>query len=170
MLTKQEREEITERLKGINFFTDNEIYKAITGKCVSVTTTYNEDIKRMIKAILGLCDTSNMVELPLDKYGEVIHVGDTVYNEAGDMLEVKSVEYSYCERVYINAFYVGTKIDGTFFTNELTHKATTIEENVKEFNEAVKTTAQFFERSMNQCVEAMKKLAEVFNRLGDSDD
>lgn len=29
--------------------------------------------------ILGLCDTSNMIELPLDKDGEVIRGGDTVY-------------------------------------------------------------------------------------------
>lgn len=80
MLTKEEREAIAERLKGINFLTDNEIYKAITGKRVSVITTYNEDIKRMIKAVLDLCDTSNMIELPLDKDGEVIRPGDTVYD------------------------------------------------------------------------------------------
>lgn len=80
MLTKEERAAIAERLKGINFLTDKALYKAVTGKCVPVTTTYNEDIKTMIKAVLDLCDTSNMIELPLDKDGEVIRPGDTVYD------------------------------------------------------------------------------------------
>ncbi len=119
MLTKKEREEITERLKGINFLTDNEIYKAITGKCVSVTTTYNEDIKRMIKAILGLCDTSNMIELPRDRDGEVIHIGDVVYDDFGMEWEVSEFRFPF------DGAYIYARTDGNYSTyrpKELTHK------------------------------------------------
>lgn len=79
MLTKQEREAITERLKDINDFCDRTLYTAITGKSVPRTTRYNEDVETMIQVILDLCDTSNMIDPPLDKDGKVIHVGDIVY-------------------------------------------------------------------------------------------
>lgn len=54
--------------------------------------------------------------------------------------------------------------------DELTHKAATIEDNVEAFNAAVKTTDQLVEQSMNECVEALSKLAEELKSLGDSDD
>jgi len=79
MLTKEERAAIAERLKDINDFCDRTLYTAITGKSVPRTTRYNEDVETMIQVILDLCDTSNMIDLPLDKDGKVIHVGDIVY-------------------------------------------------------------------------------------------
>lgn len=171
MLTKEDRAAIAKRLnscKGNGFC---KFYEAITNREAPEFTTYIDDIKVMLPVILDLCDTSNMVELPLDKDGEVIRVGDTVYNEAGNTLEVKSIEYSYCDRVYIRAYHVNTLDEELFFSNELTHKATTTTtENIEAFNEAVKVTAQYVEASMNECVEAMKKLAEVFNRVGGNDD
>lgn len=169
ILTKQEREIIAGRLRDHKCLNYVEFYEAITGKEIPGYTSRVEDIAVMSRAILDLCDTSNMIELPRGKDGEVIHVGDTVYNEAGDILEVIGIEYSYCDRVYINAYYVGTENKNLFFPNELTHKNTaTIAETTEAFNEAVKVTAQYVEKSMNACVEAMKKLAEVFNRLGDN--
>ena len=66
------------------------------------------------------------------------------------------------------------RTDGNYFTyrpGELTHKATpTVTENIEAFNEVVNANIQCIVTSMDKCVEAMKKLAEVFNRLGDSDD
>lgn len=172
MLTKKERAAIAERAASFNgdslHYTD--IYRCLFGEDVTSDTTIKEDDKNILDRLIDLCDTSNMLELPLDKNGEVIHVGDMVYNEAGDRLEVLGIEYSYCDRVYVNAFYVGTQDKDVFFPNELTHKATTIEENIEEFNKAIKVTAQYVEASMNKCVEAMKKLAEVFSSLGDNDD
>lgn len=170
MLTKEERAAIAERAKKFDFSDSDVVYEVLVGSEVPDDTTFLTDIKAVRACIIDLCDTSNMLELPLDKDGEVIHVGDMVYNEAGDCLEVLGIEYSYCDRVYVNAFYVGTQDKDVFFPNELTHKATTIEENIEEFNKAVKVTVQYVEASMNKCVEAMKKLAEVFNSLGDNDD
>ena len=171
MLTRQERETIAERLRNAGRLNEATFYKVITGRYMPAATSYEEDLATISNIILDLCDTINMIELPRDKDGEVIHVGDTVYNEAGDWLEVLGIEYSYCDRVYVNACYVGRQDKDVFFPTELTHKATTtITENIEAFNEAVKVTAQYIEASMNECVEAMKKLAEVFNRVGDSDD
>ena len=171
MLTKQERTAIAERLRKCDYTKIWNLYKAVTGEEEPDTTTYDDDVETICRKIIDLCDTSNMVELPLDRDGEVICVGDTVYNEAGNTLEVKSIEYSYCDRVYIRAYHVNTLDEELFFSNELTHKATTtITENIEAFNEAVKVTAQYVEASMNKFVEAMKKLAEVFNRVGGNDD
>lgn len=175
MLTKQEREEIAERFRNydkaeyVTLYSG--MYDGLLGEHVPKETTVKKDRMELASRILKLCDTSNMLELPVDKDGEVIRIGDTVYNEAGDRLKVLGIEYSYCDRVYVNAYYVGRQDKDVFFPNELTHKVTTtITENIEAFNEAVKVTAQYVEASMNECVEAMKKLAEVFNRVVDSDD
>ena len=171
MLTKEERAEIAERMRNCNEADYYDFYEAVTGEETAKCIPLDKDVDNIANVILDLCDTSNMVELPLDRDGEVIRVGDTVYNEAGNTLEVKSIEYSYCDRVYIRAYHVNTLDEELFFSNELTHKATTTTtENIEAFNEAVKVTAQYVEASMNECVEAMKKLAEVFNRVGGNDD
>ena len=170
MLTKKECAAITERATE-SLKKGGSLYEILFGHTAPDNTTTECDNITIINRIIDLCDASNMVELPRDKDGEVIRVGDTLYNEAGDRLEVLGIEHSYCDRVYVNACYVGRQDKDVFFPNELTHKATTtIPENIEAFNEAVKVTAQYVEASMNECVEAMKKLAEVFNRVGDNDD
>ncbi len=167
MLTKEERAAIANRLKDIDDFCDRTLYTAITGKSVPRTTRYSEDIETMIQVILDLCDTSNMLELPRDKDGEIIHIHDVVYDNTGMEWEVSEFRFPFDGA----CIYARTDNDySTFRPNELTHKVTTIEENIEEFNKAVKATAQYVEASMNKCVEAMKKLAEVFNSLGDNDD
>lgn len=79
MLTKEERAAIAYRIRDIDVFNDRTFYMAITGKCMPKETSYRENLATISRVILDLCDTSNMVELPLDKDGEVICPGDTVY-------------------------------------------------------------------------------------------
>lgn len=83
MLTKQEREEIAERLvsydSGSMYFSD--IYKYLFGKDVPTDTLSEDDHKAVTARLIDLCNTSNMIELPLDKDGEVINVGDVVFNK-----------------------------------------------------------------------------------------
>ena len=43
-------------------------------------TDYAEEYKAMTDKLYYLCDMSDMLELPLDKDGEVIRPGDTVYD------------------------------------------------------------------------------------------
>ena len=81
MLTKEERSAITERIKSVGYVDEKTFYESIVGKCVPSTTSYTEDLKTIFRVVLDLCDTSNMLELPVDKDSEVIHIGDTVYDE-----------------------------------------------------------------------------------------
>lgn len=83
MLTKEEREEIAERFRNydkaeyITLYSG--MYDGLLGEHVPKKTTVKKDRMELASRILELCDTSNMLELPLDKDGEVIRVGDTVY-------------------------------------------------------------------------------------------
>ena len=88
MLTKEERAKIVERIKSVDYVDEKTLYESIVGKCVPSTTSYTEDLKTIFRVVLDLCDTSNMVELPVDKDGEVIQVGDTVYIGDGIKYEV----------------------------------------------------------------------------------
>ena len=108
-----------------------------------------------------------MAELPLDKDGEVIHIHDVVYDSTGMEWEVREFRFPFDGA----CIYARTDNDySTFRPDELIHKATTIEENIEEFNKSVKVIAQYIEVSMNTCVEALKKLSEKLSSLGDSDD
>ena len=166
MLTKEERAAIAERANECVAVCGS-LYEVLLGHRSACNTTYEEDMKKLLARIIDLCDTSNMIGLPLDKDGEVIRIHDVVYDNTGMEWEVREFRFPFDGA----CIYARTDNDySTFRPDELTHKATTIEENIEEFNKAVKVTAQFVEASMNECVEAMKKLAEVFNRVGDSDD
>lgn len=164
MLTRQERQEIAERAKACK--KEEELnWDQYSYVLLGVSRWRNDE--ELLDRIVDLCDTSNMIELPRDKDGEVIRIHDVVYDNTGMEWEVREFRFPFdgaCIYARIDDDY------STFRPDELTHKVTTIEENIEEFNKAVKVIAQYVEASMNKCVEAMKKLAEVFNRLGDSDD
>mgnify|MGYP000891840054 CR=1 FL=1 len=90
MLTKEECEEIVKRavaFKGSSL-SYSDIYRCLFGKDVPSDTTIKEDDKNILDRLIDLCDTSNMIELPLDKDGEVIRVGDTIYIGDGIKYEV----------------------------------------------------------------------------------
>ena len=82
MLTKQERAAIAER--AVSYNVDNlrytDIYACLFGKYPTGSFSVDQLDKAMIDRIIDLCDTSNMLELPVDKDGEVIRPGDTVYD------------------------------------------------------------------------------------------
>ena len=168
MLTKEERAAIAERLGKLKYIDSDGLYKSIVGKDMPQDTPASEDDRVILDRLIDLCDTSNMVELPRDKDGKVIHIGDVVYDDFGMEREVSEFRFPF-DGACIYARTGGNY--STFRPDELVHKATTTTtENIEAFNEAVKVTAQYVEASMNECVEAMKKLAEVFNRVVDSDD
>lgn len=88
MLTKEEREEIAERLCECDNAFISRIYECLYGRTVPKDTSLREDDKAIVDRLVDLCDTSNMVELPLDKDGEVIHIGDTLYDDEGTKIKV----------------------------------------------------------------------------------
>lgn len=83
MLTKEERAAIAARAKSLKGCTlyYKEIYKRLFDKYPQDNVTSEEEDKEILIRIIDLCDTANMVELPLDKDGEVINVGDVVFNK-----------------------------------------------------------------------------------------
>lgn len=121
MLTKEERKEIAERLSSVTELGDRTFYEAITGKQRPDTTSYKEDLKAMLNVVINLCDTSNMIELPLDKNGEIIRIHDVVYDNTGMEREVSEFRFPF----YGACIYARTDDDrSTFRPDELAHKKT----------------------------------------------
>ena len=120
MLTKEERNAIAERISEEFDFTENdEVYEALIGEEIPDNTTWDTDCKVVRDRLIELCDTSNMVELPLDKDGQVIHIGDTVFDDYGSKWVVNGISFK-SNGVLIDVFLDGecTK----FLPYELTHK------------------------------------------------
>lgn len=121
MLTKQERKAIAKRIKSIGYVDEKTFYESIVGKCVPSTTSYSEDLKTIFRVVLDLCDTSNMIELPVDKDGEVIHTGDVVYTSDGEEHKMAG----YIMRKNTTEIILSVNSEGTYITtsaNKLTHK------------------------------------------------
>ena len=118
MLTKKERAAIAERANECVAVCGS-LYEVLLGHRSDGNTTYEEDMKKLLARILELCDTSNMLELPVDKDGEVIHIGDTVYDD--DNLKYEVIGYMSTDKNII------LKVDGKTanilaYAETLTHK------------------------------------------------
>ena len=118
MLTKEERSAIAERANECVAVCGS-LYEVLLGHRSADNTTYEEDMKKLLARILDLCDTSNMLELPVDKDGEVIRIGDTVYDD--DNLKYEVVGYMSTDQNII------LKVDGKTtnilaYAETLTHK------------------------------------------------
>ena len=166
MLTKEERKAIAERLKSTEYITSSTLFKALTGKEKLSETSHVKSLCIICSVILGLCDTSNMIELPLDKDGEVIQVGDTVYicdgikyEVAGYMMRGNGTEVI----LAAGAEPVYTKEPA----NNITHKKpVTIASLVKELTDIVAAdydTPMVVKRKLSN-------IANQLEKLGDSDD
>lgn len=91
MLTKQARAEIAKRAKKFSLLDIESVYKIFFGKKPPMSTTYQEDSEAVIPLLVDLCDTSDMLELPIDKNSVPIHIGDTVWCN-GEKETVKAIE------------------------------------------------------------------------------
>lgn len=120
MLSKEERNAIAERIgKEFDYIENDEVYEALIGEEIPDNTTLETDCKVVRNHLIELCDTSNMIELPLDKDGEVIHIGDTVFDDYGSEWVVNGIKFN-SNGVLIDVFLDGecTKV----LPHELTHK------------------------------------------------
>ena len=90
MLTKEERAAIAERANRAKYNMDS-IFEILHGYSSPEYMSLKDDFIAMVARVLELCDTSNMLELPVDKDGEVICPGDTVYVD--DDVKYKVVGY-----------------------------------------------------------------------------
>lgn len=166
MLTKEERATIAERIKSIDYVDEKIFYESIVGKCVPSTTSYSEDLKTMFNVVINLCDTSNIIELPSDKDGEVIRVGDTVYVDD----DVKYKVVGYMMRGNGTEVILAAGAEPVYTkepANNLTHKKpVTIASLVKELTNIVAAdygTPMVVKHKISE-------IADQLEKLGDSDD
>lgn len=166
MLTKEERAEIAARLISYDggILTWTNLYECLLDAPITGDVSLEEDSKYVLDCLIDLCDTSNMMELPLDKDGEVIHIGDTVYDCECTKYEVAG--HSSSSNVLLSA---GREL--ICFkkpANELTHKEPV----------TVKLLAQRIKRVLGDEATSigvvphieLRRIAKQLESLGDSDD
>ena len=121
MLTKQERTAIAERAKEC-IEVDGSLYEVLFGYPSYRNRPYEEGFKEILTRIIDLCDTSNMLELPVDKDGEYIRVGDVVYGEDNLRHEVSQIVFEddikWLVLVSDGGLCVGTYSNPTEFTHK----------------------------------------------------
>lgn len=165
MLTKEERAAIAERLKNTAYIDNETIFKALTGKELLSSTSFEQSTCMIASIIVDLCDTSNMIELPLDKDGEVIKVGDTVYDKDGEKGKVGGYYYNNgtCKIIIPygqNGCYINVH------PNEITHKKPVTIASINEQLRHVLDKGHMSSWSMAKLFD----IADQLEKLGDSDD
>ncbi|WP_314008812.1 hypothetical protein [Lancefieldella parvula] len=121
MLTKEERTAIADRLRGTFYITNSTLFKALTGEEELIENDQVRELCVIARVIFELCDTSNMLELPVDKDGEVIRIGDTVYDSDGDEYKVTGYKTLF---EYTNIFLSNGSepVYATVLAHYVTHK------------------------------------------------
>ena len=163
MLTKEERKAIAERANE-RTYTVEDMYEVLFGREIPDHTSWGEDCKATKARLIDLCDTSNMVELPLDKDGEVIHIGDTVYVGDGEFT-VNSFIFN-DNGVTVRALHTKLSALSFYKSNELTHKKPV----------TIASLASDIKRIANQgqvdrkVYDELFRIAWALEKLGDSDD
>ena len=162
MLTRQERQEIVDRAK--EYKKEEELnWDQFSYVLLGIQSWRNDD--ELLDRLIELCDTSNMIELPLDKYGEVIRVGDTVYDKDGEEGKVGGYYYNNgtC-KIIIPYGENGWNIN--FYPSEITHKKPV---TIASINEQIKHLLD----KGHMSAWSMAKLfdiSEQLEKLGGSDD
>lgn len=162
MLTKEERAAIAARFSFYDGrhirFTD--IYECLFDAPMTGDTSIEENDKAIVDRLIELCDTSNMVELPRDKDGEVIRIGDVVYDEFNDKAVVKSIKYERDENVRVFALNSLTDLVVTYSPNCLTHRYISKAEQL----------AESITSAIDEFQDKLRELLAYVESLGDSDD
>lgn len=165
MLTKEERAAIAERLRSTYYITNSTLFKALTGEEELIENDQVKELCVIGRVIFDLCDTSNMVELPVDKDGKVICPGDTVYVDddmkykvAGYMMRGNSIEVI----LAAGAEPVYTKEPA----NNITHKRPVTIASIRGQLKRVLDKGEMTSWSMAKLFDIVDQL----EKLGDSDD
>lgn len=164
MLTKEERAAIAERANRAKYSMDS-IFEILHGYSSPEYMSLKDDFIAMVTRVLDLCDTSNMLELPVDKDGEVIRIGDTVYDKDGE--EYKVTGYKTLFKDTNIALSNGSEVAYTEkYPHKLTHKRpVTIESLVARIKRVMNddsTTVWAYDE--------LNDIADQLESLGDSDD
>lgn len=167
MLTKEEREKIAERVLSFNeeYLCYADIYEFLFGERPRYSALSEEYNKAIKSRILDLCDTSNMTELPMDKDGEVIRAGDTVYDKDGEEYKVTGYRILF-DDADIFLSNGSEPAYTTVYTHYVTHKKpVTIKsllERIKRVMDDDSTTVWAYDE--------LDDIADQLERLGDNDE
>lgn len=166
MLTKQERAAIAARLRDITVFDHYGFYEAVTGELTSVGRTHVENERVISNVILDLCDTSNMVELPLDKDGVPFKIGDTVYDPNNKQYKVNGYVFvDGCWKIIVS--FISASNFASIYANDLTHKKpVTIASLVGEIRRTLSQSTV----SNKETISKLWEITDQIEMLGDSDD
>ena len=161
MLTRQERQGIADRAKAYKKGGEELSWDQFSYVLLGTQSWRNDD--ELLDRIVELCDTSNMIGLPLDKDGEVIRIHDVVYDNTGMEREVSEFRFPF----YGACIYARTDDDrSTFRPDELAHKK---QVTIKSLVEELRSTLCAAYISGREC-EKILHIADQLERLGDSDD
>lgn len=166
MLTKEERAAIAERLKSTEYITSSTLFKALTGEEKLSETSHVKSLCIICSVILGLCDTSNMIELPLDKDGIPFKRGDTVYESDGTEHIVDGYAFSRANAKIVSVVDLINNTRILFETDELTHKKPVTIESLVERFEHVLAKGQMSYWAVGEICDIVDQLES----LGGSDD
>ena len=164
MLTKEERSAIAERIKSVGYVDEKTFYESIVGKCVPSTTSYTEDLKTIFRVVLDLCDTSNMIELPLDKDGIPFKRGDTVYESDDTEHIVDGYAFSRANAKIVSVVDLINNTRILFEADEITHKKpVTIASLAKELADIVASdygTPMIVKHKISEIADQLEKLGD----------
>lgn len=165
MLTKEERKAIAERANECVAVCGS-LYEVLLGHRSACNTTYEEDMKKLLARIIDLCDTSNMVELPVDKDGIPFKKGDTVYESDGTEHKVDGYAFANDDAKIFSMAGQNGKSYVAITSKELTHKRPVTIESVRKQLKYVLDEGKMTSWSMAKLFD----IAEQLESLGDSDD
>ena len=168
MLTKEERAAIAERAASFNeeYLCYADIYECLFGERPRYSALSEEYDKAIKSRILDLCDTSNMIELPVDKDGIPFKRGDTVYESDGTEHIVDGYAFSRANAKIVSVVDLINNTRILFETDELTHKRPVTIASVRKQLKHVLDKGEMTSWSMAKLFD----IAEQLESLGDSDD
>ena len=168
MLTKEERTAIAERVSSFNedYLCYADIYECLFGERPRYSTLSEEYDKAIRDRLIDLCDTSNMIELPVDKDGIPFKRGDTVYESDGTEHIVDGYAFSRANAKIVSVVDLINNTRILFETDELTHKRPVTIASVSKQLKHVLDKGEMTSWSMAKLFD----IAEQLESLGDSDD
>ncbi|ACV50988.1 hypothetical protein Apar_0558 [Lancefieldella parvula DSM 20469] len=166
MLTKEEREKIAERFKNHDEKYIVDFYRCLFGTNPPNGVPLEKSRRNTISRLIDLCDTSNMIELPLDKDGEVTHIGDIVYDENNKRYEVRQLTLD-GNKWFVLAFSGDSCGDGYSFPVKFTHKKpATVALLARQIKDVL-----YADDDISYCTSSeLLDIADQLESLGDSDD
>ena len=165
MLTKEERKAIAERANECVAVCGS-LYEVLLGHRSAGNSTYEEDMNKLLARIIDLCDTSNMIELPVDKDSIPFKRGDTVYESDGTEHIVDGYAFSRANAKIVSVVDLINNTRILFETDELTHKRPVTIASVSKQLKHVLDKGEMTSWSMAKLFD----IAEQLDSLGDSDD